>query len=146
MIKYALLLLLILSWTLNPFVKKKITKFLDPLEYLFINTFAVSLVTLIIFLYSLRYKKVSLTCLRKLDSNCMYWMLFGVLITIFSSYILMVLLSQYDAGYIIPHVQPLVIVLTVLTGVILFNEQINRYNIMGILCIVSGLLLLNIKT
>lgn len=146
MIKYVLLLLLILSWTLNPFVKKKITKFLDPLEYLFINTFAVSLVTLMIFLYSLRYKKVSLNCLRKLDNSCIYWILFGVLITIFSSYILLILLSQYDAGYIIPHVQPLVIVFTVLTGVILFNEKINRYSIMGILCIVSGLLLLNIKT
>ena len=127
-------------------LKKKITKFLDPLEYLFINTFAVSLVTLMIFLYSLRYKRFLLIVLEKLDNSCIYWILFGVLITIFSSYILLILLSQYDAGYIIPHVQPLVIVFTVLTGVILFNEKINRYSIMGIPCIVSGLLLLNIKT
>ena len=146
MLKYGLLILLIISWTLNPFIKKKVTKFLSPLEYLFVNTFAISFITLLIFFYNLRYNNISSKCLKKLDNSCIFWILFGVLITISSSYILSMLLSKYDAGYIIPHVQPLVIVFTVLIGALIFNEKINFYNILGILCVVCGLLLLNIKS
>ena len=56
MIKYLLLSLLILCWTLNPFLKKKVTKILTPMEYMFINTFSINILMIFIFLYRLLAK------------------------------------------------------------------------------------------
>ena len=55
------------------------------------------------------------------------------------------IIKQFDLSYIFPIITGITQILVILAGVFLFKETINTYAIVGILLIVAGITLLNIK-
>ena len=143
--KYLLLLVIVMCWTANPFLKKVVSKKFKPNEFMLINHFVISSMMLSYLAYLVYNKEFSFNCMQKLDKKDFMYLVVGSVTTILGSLFLIKLLSEYEASYIIPHLQPIVIILTILMGYFLFNEEVNRNKIMGIMLILFGLFLINYK-
>lgn len=143
---FILLGLLSMGWTLNPFFKKKAIGDLNSYQYLFINTIFVSFLIILLFLYRIFKGNDSISFItNQINKQQLLWMAFGSIITFSTSLLLIILIKQHDVSYIIPHIQPLVIVLTILFGFFFFKEEIDRNQIMGIILIIMGLIVINYK-
>ena len=140
---YTLLVILVLCWTLNPFMKKKASLNLSSDEYLIFNHTLCSILLVIYLIYLIKYKKCSVKCLNKLTNKEMIFSVFGAITSILSSLVLINLVQNNDISFIIPQIQPIVIVFTVLCGYLFFEENINYTTIVGILMITSGLYIIN---
>ena len=77
--------------------------------------------------------------------NELIYSLFGALLTVSSSLILIKLLKENNASFIIPQIQPLVIFLTIVTGFVIFKEDLDNYKILGGILIILGMLIMNKK-
>ncbi|CDC07308.1 putative uncharacterized protein [Clostridium sp. CAG:343] len=55
------------------------------------------------------------------------------------------IIKNFDLSYIFPIITGITQVLVIIAGVFIFKEQINAYTIGGILLIIMGIVLLNIK-
>lgn len=142
---YFFLLLLIICWTTNPFMKKQVATKMTSSEYMIYNHGLCSILIIVYVLYLLLNKEYSIESLKKLTSKDIGISLVAALTTVVASVLLIDLLKNNDASYIIPHVQPCIIVLTLLVGYFLFKEQITSNKIIGTGLIVAGLVFMNYK-
>lgn len=140
---YILLLFLIISWSINPFFKKYGPKSLNSEEYLLFNHAIVTLIILILLIYLFGSRICNIKSFKKITAKELFISLVGSTITVCSSFCLIKLLKSNDTSYIIPQIQPCVIILTIIIGYFLFNEKINTYKILGIFLIILGLFLIN---
>ncbi|MBT6326558.1 MAG: EamA family transporter [Bdellovibrionales bacterium] len=146
---YFYLGVLILAWTLNPFFKKKLMSKLNNEELFFINHIVITVFILLYFLYRYKCNKIKLDCINKLNSfsrNEIFLLIAGAIITVIGARLLPYLLEQNkDVSYIISHIQPVVIMLTVLIGYMFFKEKITLTKLLGVIFIVIGLIVINVK-
>ena len=141
---YILIILLVLCWTLNPFLKKNSIGDLSSSEYIIYNNCLVSSLVLIYFIYLItRNETKFISKLKIKPTKEIIISLFAAIITISSSIIQCNLLKLENASYLIPHIQPLVIILTVLIGYFIFGENFNVKQFGGILLIGVGLMIIN---
>lgn len=143
---YFFLLLLIICWTTNPFMKKQVATKMTSSEYMIYNHGLCSILIVGYVVYLLLNKQYSIESLKKLTSKDIGISLVAALTTVVASVLLIDLLKNNDASYIIPHVQPCIIVLTLLVGYFLFKEQITSNKIIGTGLIVAGLVFMNYKS
>ena len=142
--KYLIFLILILSWTINPFCKKKASINISSYEYLVINFCLNIFIFLFIWLYLFKTNKVNLNVFNKLTKNQWYWSIWGSFLTLLSAFCLIYLIKNYEVTHILPQINPCVITLTFIIGIILFNEKITIKKCLGILSIIIGLIIMNI--
>ena len=146
---YFYLGILVLAWTLNPFFKKKLMNKLNNEELFFINHIVITFFILLYFLYRYKCNKIRLDCISKLSSfskNEIFLLIFGAIITVVGARLLPYLLAQNkDVSYIISHIQPVVIMLTVVIGFMFFKEKITLFKLLGVIFIVIGLIIINVK-
>lgn len=141
---YMLLILLILAYTFTPFFRKKILhEFTDEEFYVYSNL--IMFVLMISYtVYLLNTSKCDLgTIKQKVNLRNITYCTLGAITGLAGSILLMMLLKRNDASFVIPQVQPVVIVLTMLLGCFLANEDVNRYKILGTILIVFGLVVIN---
>ena len=131
------LLLLILCWTLNPFFKKKVISQTHPMSFAAINS------TLCAFFF------IALALVNRVHIDFKIlknrWLWAGLSTTCASSLSLIYLLKVANVGYLIPHTQPIVLLLTVFYGY-WSGEHMNIHQLSGAVFVVIGLVLLNMKT
>ena len=107
-----------------------------------------SLCTVLVLVYAgyLMYQqKCDINCLKKLDKKEFIFSLAGAITTVFGSVLLIKLVKENDASYVIPHIQPIVIIFTIAIGYFIFQEDVNIYKILGGLLVVFGLFVMNKK-
>jgi len=144
--KYILILLIILCWTFNPFIKRQLSPKFKSSDFLIYNHAMVTILIFTYFMYLLWNNKCDFKCLSTLNKKDLLYSLFGATTTVLSSIILINLLKEYQASHIIPNIQPAVIILTMLLGYFVFNEDINKNKIYGTGLIVLGLFVFNLQT
>ena len=144
---YFYLIIIVLTWTLNPFIKKQIVEKIDSENYIFINHTVMSIIILLYFIYRCCFTKVNvIENFNRFDKKDLFILILGSILTVIGSILLPYIISlKKDIGYIISNIQPLVITLTVLIGYLLFNEKINKDKIIGIFFVVIGLIFINRK-
>ena len=81
----------------------------------------------------------------RLQLNINLYTIGGIIFYGISFLVYMYLISRYDLGYIIPLTTALVYVLIFTTSFFIFKETFSIYKIAGILLLLLGLLLINIK-
>jgi uncharacterized membrane protein len=140
---YILLTLLIMCWTLNPFLKKQASKKLSTDEYMIFNHSLCTILVLVYLGYLMYKNKCDINCIKKLDKKEFIYSFAGAITTVLGSILLIKLIKEHEASYIIPHIQPLVIIFTIAIGYFVFHEDINIYKIMGGLLVVAGLFIMN---
>ena len=140
---YFFLFLLVFFWTVNPFMKKNASQKLTSGEYLVFNHALCTIIVVIYLLYLLKYNKCDINCLRKLNNKDIFYSILAAITTIGSSLVLIHLVQNNNVSYIIPQIQPLVILSTVITGYLFFGEMIEKQKLFGIGLIISGLYVIN---
>ena len=143
---YVYLIMLILLWTMNPFIKKKIMGNIDNEMYFFINHIIVTVFVLIYFFYRLmnRDSKLSFVKIGDLSKEDKTYLVIGGIVSVLASRLLPYIISlNKDVTYLISNIQPVVILLTAIIGFAFFNEHIDTKKLIGIGLIIIGLLFMN---
>lgn len=140
---YLLMALLILSFTINPYIKKHASKNVSSSEYTFIYHIFIVIFIIVYSSYLLKSKECDINCYKKLSRTDIFWTSVAVCTGMMGSSLLLYLVKQDDVSYLVPNVQGIVILCGSFIGYFLFNEQFGLYKILGILCIFFGILILN---
>tara|TARA_B110001469_G_scaffold127659_1_gene149562 strand:- start:1155 stop:1607 length:453 start_codon:yes stop_codon:yes gene_type:complete len=139
-------ILVVLCWTFNPFIKKKILKTtnLKVDEYFVINHFVITILLIGYFIYIYKKGECSSNCIKQLTRyDCLY-ILLGSITSILGARLLLYIIKTNDISFMVAHIQPLVILLSFLIGYIFFMEKMNIYRIFGGILVIIGIILLNI--
>lgn len=140
---YVLLAVLVICFTLNPFMKKRASGKLNSNEYMILNHALITILIVIYFIYIFKTNKCDINCLKKLDKGDMYWAIGAAISGIVGSLILIMLIKREDVTFIMPQVQPIVIALGLLIGYFVFKEKITTLKIIGTVMIIGGVFVLN---
>ena len=142
-IKYGLLGLLVIGWTLNPFMKRRAIGKLTSMDYFIVNFLLTSLFAGFFWVYLIQSGRCQLNVFSKMTTHEMVWAVGASIITVLTGVALIYLVKEYEVGHILPQIQPGVIVLTILSGYFLFGESLGLYKCLGVACIVVGMILIN---
>lgn len=69
----------------------------------------------------------------------------GMVCYIFSFLLWMIIIPRYNLSFIVPISVGLVQILVLFAAVFILKEKVNLYNLLGVLTIIVGVILLNIK-
>ena len=141
---YFLMMLLILSFVLNPFLKKKAAKGIDANEYMIINHVLISVLVFIYAGYLIYNNKCDLNCFKKMNNTQLLWASLAALTSLIGAIVLIMLLTKNEVTFIIPNVQPMVMIVGAILGYLLFQESMRFYKILGIFLVVLGAICINI--
>ena len=144
-VKYGLLALLVLGWTLNPFMKKQAIGELNSMEYFVVNFILTSLVAFLFWIYLIKAGKCEINVFKKMTPKEISWAVGAAIVTIITGIALIHLVKTFEVGSIIPQIQPGVIVLTVVSGYFLFGESLGVLKSLGVLSIAVGMILINMS-
>lgn len=139
------ILIIVLCWTFNPFLKKTVMKKMTASEYFVVNHFVITVFVLFYFFYLFNNGKCDINCLMNLEKKEVMYLILGAVTTILATIMLLYLINLKDVSYIIAHIQPVVIALTVVVGYMFFSENITKTKIFGISLVILGLVLMNMN-
>ena len=140
---YFYIFIIVLCWTLNPFIKKMVMKKMDANEYLIMNHSVITIILIFYLIYLLKKKKCDFKCIQQMGKKDFSLLLLGGIITILATLMLVYLVSSSEVSYIIGNVQPIVILLSVVLGYLFFKESLGFTKLLGLGFIILGLLILN---
>ena len=140
---YFYIFIIVLCWTLNPFIKKVLLTNVGKSEYLVINHVFITLFVLIYFLFMFSRNKCDINCIRNLSKREIGLLTLGAISSLLGTLMLIHWISYSDVSYAIAHIQPIVISLTLIIGYLVFNETLDAYKVSGISLVVLGLIILN---
>ena len=144
-IVYFYLLIIVLCWTLNPFIKKKMLGKFTTDEYFIINHFFITLLIIVYFYYLYTKKLCKTNCLKKINMYDIIYILLGAITSILGARLLISLIKFQEVSFLVAHIQPLVIALSFIIGYMFFSESMSLYKIIGGSLIILGLILINKK-
>ena len=141
------IIILILAWTSNPFIKKIITRKIDIDEYNLLLTFFLFIFFLIYyFYYKIAYNtKIDFVDLKKLNIKDFFYIILTVLNTLLIFIIVCKLANMTEITNFMPQVYCIIIALSCLIGYLYFNEEMSIYKSLGIIFIILVILLINYK-
>lgn len=142
--KYGLLAVIILGWTLNPFMKRQAMGRLSGFDYFVVNFLLTSVLAAVVWIGLVKMGKSQIDVFHQMTTRQIAWALGAALITVITGLGFIYLVKQYEVGSMVPQIQPGVIVLTVLAGYCLFGESLSKYKVGGVLCIIVGMILINL--
>jgi drug/metabolite transporter (DMT)-like permease len=142
------LVILTLSWTIGPFIKKIVSKKIGIDEYVVISTTLFTIVTYIYYLLMQIFKKKRLdfSSLKDFTINDYALILFVVLNSVLSVIIFIKLVNMTEISYLIPQVQCIIISLTFIIGYLIFNESFSIKKGLGMFFIILGIIFINMKS
>ena len=140
--EYIYIIIIILCWSINPFIKKIVNKNISPIEYnIYNNTFILCLL-LLIFEYNLFFinkNNIELNILKKLNMKEIGIMLVSSGFTLLPSYLFVTLIKTQNVSKINSIIQSSTILVSSLIGIFLFNEPYDIKKVFGIANIITGL-------
>ena len=142
-ITLVLLASLILCWSFNPFLKKKAIGNLSSDESLVLTQCLHMTILCFYFVYLFITKKCDLAKYTQLTTKEIFFNLLSSLITAISAIILIKLLQRSNVSYLIPQIQPIVILLSILIGIFIFKEKLTITQIIGCILVITGVWFLN---
>lgn len=140
---YFLLGIIIISFVLNPFAKKEASKNLSSDEYFMVNQIMITILVIIYGTYLYLNNKCDIDCLKKMNTKEIYWAIFSSVIGIVGSIALIAVLQLDEISFIMPNIQPIVILIGAVLGYYVFNESMEIFKIIGIILIICGAFCIN---
>lgn len=142
--KYLYVAIIVLCWSINPFLKKMVNRNIMPIEF---NLYSNSLIIFYIILVS-AYKNsyenadISFNMMERLSTNEIGMMAVVSGLTLIPSYLMGILNRNYSISGNTAVVQSLNIISTSVIGAIFMGETISLTKIGGIACTSLGIYLL----
>ena len=140
---YLLILILIICYTINPFIKKHASKKVNADEYMFIYQIFILVFIVLSSIYLIQSNTCNINCYKKMSIKDICWTILAVILGMIGSSLLLYLVKMDDVSYLIPNIQGIVILLGSAIGYFIFNEKIDKFKFMGILLIFFGIISIN---
>jgi uncharacterized membrane protein len=140
---YLLIMILIICFTINPFIKKHASKNVNADEYIFIYQIFIVVFIVLSSIYLIQSKTCNINCYKKMSAKDIGWTILAVITGMIGSTLLLYLVKMDDVSYLIPNVQGIVILLGAAIGYFIFNESFDKFKFIGILLIFFGILSIN---
>lgn len=142
------LIILVLSWTISPFIKKMVSQKMGIDEYVLVSTTVFFIFIWLYYLYRYIFLKKTLnfSVLKNFKIDDYAFLLFVVLNSVLSVIIFIKVVNMTEVSYLIPQVQCIIIALTFIIGYLIFNESFSIKKGLGIFFIILGILFVNMKT
>jgi drug/metabolite transporter (DMT)-like permease len=140
---YLLIMILIICFTINPFIKKHASKKVNADEYMFIYQIFILVFIVLSSIYLIQSNKCNINCYKKMSIKDICWTILAVILGMIGSSLLLYLVKMDDVSYLIPNIQGIVILLSSAIGYFIFNEKIDKFKFMGILLIFFGIISIN---
>jgi drug/metabolite transporter (DMT)-like permease len=142
------LIILVLSWTISPFIKKMVSQKMGMDEYVLVSTTVFFIFIWLYYLYRYIFLKKTLNfgVLKNFKIDDYAFLLFVVLNSVLSVIIFIKVVNMTEVSYLIPQVQCIIIALTFIIGYLIFNESFSIKKGLGIFFIILGILFVNMKT
>ena len=137
--------LVVICWVLTPFLRKIVLTTANSLDF-FICTQAIVLFYIILTFLFLNFRNpnnYNFKSILNLNKRQIIMLFLASLGTYFSSIALIWLLKYNEATQIMPQLQPMVIILTILAGIFIFKEKVNFMEGVGIFFIIIGVIMVN---
>ena len=137
--------LVVICWVLTPFLRKIVLTTANSLDF-FICTQAIVLFYIILTFLFLKFRNpnnYNFQSILNLNKRQIIMLFLASLGTYFSSIALIWLLKYNEATQIMPQLQPMVIILTILAGIFIFKEKVNFMEGVGIFFIIIGVIMVN---
>jgi multidrug transporter EmrE-like cation transporter len=140
---YIMMVLLIISFTLNPFLKKQASHNVSASEFTLIYQILVIVFIFCYVGYLVKSRTCSLLCFKKMTKRDLFWTTLAVITGMAGSILLLFLIKKEEVSYLIPNIQGIVILLGSLIGYFIFKEHLDKYRIIGIILIFVGIITIN---
>ncbi len=134
--------------TFKPFCKKHALNSLDSHEFVFLNTLLISIILVIYFIYLSMNEKYSVASLYGKYTNLsksQFFAIFGLsAITLTTTFI--GLSIQKDNGINVKNnliIKSITTILIIAVGIYMYEEEYNRFDIFGIILIITGIYMVN---
>jgi drug/metabolite transporter (DMT)-like permease len=141
--KYLILGTVVLCWTLTPFTRKRAIGKLTSSEYFVVNFILTATLAALYWVYLVTTGETGVEVWSGMTRSQVTWALVAALLSIVGAIGLIELIRRYQVSHILPQIQPLVLVLTLVSGVVLFKERIGRAKAFGGALIILGVWLMN---
>lgn len=141
--RYLVLAVVVLCWTLNPFTKRKAIGRLTSSEYFVVNFLLTATLAALYWAYLVYSGQTGVRVWQGMTHRQVGWAILGAITSIASAIALIELVRRFQVSHIIPQIQPLVLVLTLVMGVVLFGERMSVYKAFGGALIILGVWLMN---
>ena len=138
-------IILVICWSVDPFLKKNTMNTLSPDESLVFNKLLSAAIIVLYLIYLLCNKKCDFTKLKDLTKKEMVYISLSAISTFVSAIALIHLLQKENISHLIPQIQPVIILLTMCIGYFIYKEQISYYQMLGGGLIIGGVYFLNKK-
>ena len=145
---YLFLFIIVMCLSINPFLKKKITKNLTGIEFNYANTICILVMLCIVILYKNFISKsdnININFLKKLNKNDIMLLICSSMCTLLASVLFIQTIKNMDVSFVVPFTQASTIVASTIIGVLVMKETFNYKVGSGILLIISGIYLMNKK-
>jgi len=140
---FLLVLIVVVCWTFISFFKKKSLKKFSALEFYCIEYFFY-LIPIILYLIYL-YNETKFSFIEKIDKEDIQYFILIILTGTIGGLVFTYLLKNENVTYVISSILPGEVVLTLILGYFLFQENINSYQLLGIFLVLMGIMCINKK-
>ena len=140
---YLGMILVIFCWVITPFFRKSALVNINSFDLFLITQSIVMIYVALIVIFLKLINDYSIPSIENLSKKEILYILAGSMTTVISSIVLIWLLKHNEATYIMPQLQPAVLVLTLIIGTCIFNEKITSNKIIGIILIIFGIYSIN---
>ena len=140
---YLLILILIISFTINPYLKKKASNKVSSTEFMLIYHIIGSILIFVFIGFQIYNKQCDIRCFNKLTKQDYIFTILASITGVVGALLLLYLIKKEDVSFILPNVQGLVIGLSALVGYFIFKEKMDKLKISGIILIIVGVGIIN---
>lgn len=144
------ILVLIICWTVNPFVKKKLMNLADksnnnirPVDFLLVSNLIAITVVLLVYLYNSRDKLSVVDTVKSLTPKQWGYFLANAVVTLTATFLFVFVLEKGKITKLIPSIQSAVILFSFLIGMFVLKEDVPQYKLFSVALICLGIILLN---
>ena len=141
------LIIIVVCWTITPFLKRIVTKKIKGLEYNFAQTLIILIFILLIMVYLKCFSKASDQIdpyfINKLNSKEIMLLLTISALSLIPAYLFIKVIHEYDISFLEPVLHSSSIILTAIIGYMFFNESFGIHKMIGIIFVILGIVLLN---
>ena len=143
---YIILGIVILSLSLRDFFRKKIMDdFTEEEFYIFSNFVVIAMIILYSIYLLITNRCNTYSIYNKMNKRNITICIIASIFSFLASMLMLVLLKKNDLSFVIPQINPAVIILTVLLGVFLLNEELDKLKVIGIILVIFGLISINLS-
>lgn len=138
---YINIIVIIICWSVNPFLKKIVNKNITPIEYNLYNNICVLCILLLVFSRNVFSKNTNfeLNMFKKLSAKEIGGLIMSSLLTLLPSYLFVTLIRTHNVSRVNSIIQSSTILAGSLIGVFFFSEPFSIYKLIGVSNIIVGI-------